>query len=282
VITVEEALARILSHVHPLGSEEKPLLECLDRVLAEDVRSDVDVPPADNSAMDGYAVRAQDIQAAITNHPVSLRVIEEVSAGKESQIELTPGDAIRIMTGAPLPRGADTVVPFEDTDEEDRRDDGLDLTEIAIRKRTPKGSNIRLAGEDISKGESIVRRGVALTPALLGVLASIGRSSVKVGHRPKVALLATGDELVSPGTPLAPGKIFDSNTYSLAAQVLRCGGVPDVLGVARDDVEDLRRHLRKATDADLVITSAGVSRGYYDVVKEVLAEEGRSVFGRSV
>lgn len=278
MITVEEALERILSNVHVLEPEEKPILDCLGQVLAEDVRSTLNVPPADNSAMDGYAVRSESVQNASSERPVALRVIGEVAAGYTAQAKVTPGAAIRIMTGAPVPPGADTVVPFEETDEIERRQAGRSLDEIAIRKPAPAGANIRRAGEDIMLGELVLSQGTLLRPAEIGVLASLGRASVKVIRRPKVAVLATGDELVLLGQPLGPGQIYNSNTYSLASQVLRYGGIPLLLGIARDRIEDLRRHLDQALEADMVLTSAGVSQGYYDVVKEVLAEEGEITF----
>ncbi|MBI2917903.1 MAG: molybdopterin molybdotransferase MoeA [Chloroflexi bacterium] len=278
MITVEEALERILSNVHILEPEEKPILDCQGQVLAEDIRSTLDVPPADNSAMDGYAVLAESIRSASPDGPVTLQVIGEVAAGYTTQAAVAAGAAIRIMTGAPVPPGADTVVPFEETDEVERRQSGRSLDEIAVRKAVPAAANIRRAGEDIMRGELVLSQGTLLRPAEIGVLASLGRATVKVIRRPRVAVLATGDELVPLGQPLGPGQIYNSNSYSLASQVLRYGGIPLLLGIARDRIEDLRRHLDRALEADIVLTSAGVSQGYYDVVKEVLAEEGEITF----
>ncbi len=278
MITVEEALERILGNVHVLEPEEKPILDCLGQVLAEDVRSPLNVPPADNSAMDGYAVRAQTVSGASPERPVTLRVIGEVAAGYITQATVIPGTTIRIMTGAPIPPGADSVVPFEETDELERRQAGRSLDEIAVRKASVPGANIRRAGEDIKQGELVLSQGTLLRPAEIGVLASLGRAQAHVIRRPRIAVLATGDELVPVGQPLAPGQIYNSNSYSLASQVLRYGGIPLLMGIARDRVEDLRHHLDHALQADLVLTSAGVSQGYYDVVKEVLADQGEVTF----
>jgi molybdopterin molybdotransferase len=182
------------------------------------------------------------------------------------------------MTGAPIPRGSDTVVPFEDTDETERRQVDGQLAEIAIQKTLRTGSNIRKAGEDVVKGVLLLSQGTLLQPPDIGVLATVGQATARVIRRPTVAILATGDELASPGESLAPGLIYDSNSYTLAAQVAYCGGIPRVLGIAKDQPEELRRHLHRAMEADLVLTSAGVSRGYYDVVKDILAQEGEVAF----
>lgn len=233
MISVEEALNKILDFIDVLEEEEKPLLDCLGQVLAEDVYAPFDVPPQDNSAMDGYAVRAKSIEGASYEHPKVLRVVGEVAAGCVTGFKVEPGTAVRIMTGALVPQGADLVVPFEDTDEVDRKQISGSRTEIGVRISLLEGSNIRRRGEDITKGELVMKRGRLLHPAEIGVLASLGKRVVSVIRRPVVGILSTGNELVEIGQPLLKGKIYNSNSYSLAAQVLRCGGVPKLLGWLR-------------------------------------------------
>ncbi len=278
MISVEEALSKVLSFVHVLDHEEKPILECLGQALAEDVRAPFDVPPCDNSAMDGYAVRADSILGAAYESPKNLRVIGEVAAGQVSKLRVDRGTAVRIMTGALLPEGADTVVPFEDTDELKRKANLLYDGEIGILTSLPAGSNVRRRGEDIAKGKVIISQGTLLRPAHIGVLASLGKKTVLVIRQPIVGILATGDELTDPGSPLSPGKIYNSNSYSLAAQVMECGGIPRLLGIASDDVDQLSAAISSGLECDLLITSGGVSVGDYDVVKQVLATAGEVSF----
>jgi molybdopterin molybdotransferase len=278
MISVGKALEYVLKHFGPLEPEEVEILDALDRVLAEDVYSDIDIPPFDNSAMDGYAVRAGDTVGASPEAPVTLRVIGDLAAGYTTDLVVEPGTAIRIMTGAPLPAGADAVVRFEETSEGlagEGRDDLVEVfSEVVIRE------NVRPAGEDILKGELVLTEGTILRPQEIGVLASLGRARVRVIRRPRVAILATGDELVGIDESLAPGKIRNSNEYSNAALVQRYGGVPVRLGIARDDVEELTAKIREglAHKVDLFLTSAGVSVGDYDVVKDVLGAEGEMHF----
>jgi molybdopterin molybdotransferase len=278
MISVEEALEKVLSHVHVLEAEDEEILKTLGQVLAEDVRSTIDIPGLDNSAMDGFAIQAEGTVAATQSSPNFFRVIGEVAAGYVTKEEVGPGSAIRIMTGAPIPMGADTVVQFEDTDEETRKKRGKALTEIGVFREVEKGLNIRRAGEDISSGSLVLSKGTLVRPQEIGVLASVGRDVVSVHRRPVVAILSTGDELAEVGKPLPQGKIYSSNSYSLAAQVTRYGAVPKVLGTARDNVESLEAKINEARDADMLITSAGVSMGDYDIVKEVLAEKGKVTF----
>lgn len=278
MISVEEALERILGHMNILELETRPLLDALGQVLAEDVRAPFDVPPADNSAMDGYAVRAEDTNGASEQSPRILKVIGEVACGYTTETEVTPGTAIRIMTGAPIPKGADTVVQFEHTDEAGRGKSRQRMADIAVLRQTDPGLNIRLAGEDIRQGSLALKKGATLQPAHIGVLASLGKGSVSVVRRPKVAVLATGDELVEVGDPLPPGKIYNSNTYSLAAQVRQSGGIPLVLGIARDNLASMQEKVMQGLSSDLLLTSAGVSTGDYDVVKDVLARMGEIGF----
>jgi len=276
MISVEQALEKVLSYVEVLGREEKPILECQGQVLDEDVFSPINVPPLDNSAMDGYALQAESTRGATESSPAVLEVIGEVSAGAISEQVVGAGTAIRIMTGAPVPRGADSVVRFEDTDEALRPQ--RPISQIGILKEIAKGLNVRLAGEDISQGQLVLEKGTSLRPQELGVLASLGKAKVAVIRRPVVAILATGDELVEIDQPLPQGKIYNSNSFSLAAQVTRYGGIPKILGIARDREEEIEAKVRQALDSDLLLTSGGVSMGQYDLVKDVLAKQGEISF----
>ena len=278
MISVEEASAKILSSVSVLESEKKPLLDCIGQVLAEDVYAPFDVPAHDNSAMDGYAVKAESIKGASLKSPKVLKVVGEIAAGHVSNKKVKPGTAARIMTGAFIPEGADVVVPFEDTDETDRSQNGTSKDEIGVHISLARGCNIRPKGEDISSGELVLTKGKLLRPAEIGVLASLGQSSVSVIRRPVVGILATGDEVTELGQNLPEGKIYNSNSYSLAAQVINYGGVPRLLGVAPDDVEQLTAAIRVGLECDLLVTSGGVSLGDYDIVKEVLAAKGKVDF----
>lgn len=274
MISVEEALDEILSHIDVLEEETKPLLECLGQVIAEDVYAPFDVPAKNNSAMDGYALQAGSIVGASYEHPKILRVTNELPAGSVADFRLEPGTSVRIMTGAFLPEDADVVVPFEATDELDRKKSSVSDAEIGIYCELPAGSNVRSRGEDVAEGELVINRGKLLRPAELGLLASLGIGSISVVRRPVVAILATGDEIVDVEQPLPPGKIYNSNTYSLAAQVLKYGGIPKLLGISSDDIEQLSAALRSGLNCDMLVTSGGVSMGYYDIVKDVLAMEG--------
>lgn len=276
MISVEDALSKVLSFVEPLESQVKPILECLGQVLDEDIHSSIDVPPRDNSAMDGYAVRADDISEASSSSPVQLDVIGEVRAGEIAEGEVKPNTAIRIMTGAPLPKGADTVVEFERTDESERHESPIE--QIGVLCQMTRGKNVRRAGEDIQRGQLVLQRGTLLRPAEIGVLASLGTDSVRVIRRPTVAILATGDELVDLGQPLPEGKIYNSNTYSIAALASRYGGIPSIIGIAGDNADAIERGVEQALSADLLITSGGVSMGDYDLVKDILAQQGEVSF----
>lgn len=284
MLSVEEALEQILRLVHPLSQEVVPILEALDRVLGEDIYATEDIPPFMNSAMDGYAVVASDTATASREHPVQLRIIGEVAAGQVSDVVVTPGTAIRIMTGAPLPAGADAVVRFEDTDEGQRLAGDSDAwrarQEVWIFAPAQPKLNVREAGEDIRAGERVLAAGTLLRPQEIGVLASLGRPTVSVYRKPRVGILATGDELLDIHEPMRPGKIRNSNEYSNAALVMRYGGIPIRLGIARDTVEDLTAKLRAGLEqgVDLFVTSAGVSVGDYDMVKDVLSSMGQITF----
>jgi len=280
MISVDEALAYILKHFKPLEPETVPLLDALDRVLTQDIVSDINIPPFNNSAMDGYAVRADDVVKASKEHPITLRVIGEVAAGYTAQRSVEPGTAMRIMTGAPLPPGADAIVRFEETSEGTQAKETRDRESVQILKAVKRGDNVRNAGEDVRLGEVVLPKGTVVRPAEIGVLASLGKQFVSVHRRPRVAILATGDELVAIDEPITPGKIRNSNEYTNAAAVLKAGGIPIRLGIARDNITDLTAKIRAGldADADLFLTSAGVSVGDYDIVKDVLNAEGEMHF----
>jgi molybdopterin molybdotransferase len=269
MLSVHEASDRIMRGAAALPPERVALLDALGLVLAEAVSAPITVPPWDNSAMDGYAVRAADIGGGSVDAPVALTVTETVAAGGFATGAVSPGTAIRIMTGAPIPAGADTVVRVEDTD------GGTAV--VQIRDDRDAGRNVRARGEDFHAGEKLLDAGAVLGPAQLGVLASIGASAVPVHRRPRVAILGSGDELVDLDRfdeVRAGQKIASSNNYTLCAMVRAAGGVPINLGIARDDPADLRRHLERAEGSDLLVTSAGVSVGEFDYTRDVLSELG--------
>jgi molybdopterin molybdotransferase len=266
MISFEEALHKILSSIQPLGLEKVQLLESLGRIIGEDIYAKRDIPPLDNSAMDGYALRFEDIRESSKDHPVRLEVIEDLPAGFVSKKTIEKGQAIRIMTGAPIPKGADTVVPVEET----RKEHGFTF----ILKAASLGENIRRSGEDVKKGERVISKGDLIRPAEVGMLASVGRSSVLIYQKPLIAILCTGDELVDVDGNLEESKIISSNSYTLAAQVKDCGAVPVQLGIARDRKEEIREKLRQGTRADVLISSAGVSVGDYDFAKDALGDLG--------
>jgi molybdopterin molybdotransferase len=262
MLSIEEAQEVILNNVKVLGLEKVPLLCSLRRVLGEEVISGVDIPPWDNSAVDGYAVRISDIQEASKDRPVLLQVIEDLPAGRLSTRSLKPKQAIRIMTGAPIPSGTEAVIMVEDTER--------DGENARIFRGVREGQNIRKKGEDLKAGRSVFLPGTVLGPAEIGVLASLNRGVVFVHRRPEVAILATGDELVEVGQEKGPGQIVSSNSYTLTSQVRQCGAIPIDLGIARDDIEVLRMKLEEGCEADLLVSSGGVSMGDHDLVKESL------------
>jgi molybdopterin molybdotransferase len=264
-----EALRRVLALAAPLPPEERPLLEALGRVLAEEVVSPVDLPPWDNSAMDGFAVRAADVAGAAPDAPRVLRVVDDVAAGAFPSRAVGPGEAIRVMTGAPVPDGADTVVRVEHTD-----GGGGTGTSVAVRSDADAGRHVRPRGEDVRAGHAVLRPGATLRPPELAVAASVGRAALRVVQRPVVAILASGDELVPVeefDQVLAGRRIVSGNGYALAAQVAECGMEPRLLGIARDTRESLEAHLARAAGCDALVTTAGISVGEHDHVLEALA-----------
>ena len=266
MIPVDEALDKILSHVLPLGFEKVSLLDALGRVIGEDIYAKRNIPPLDNSAMDGYALKSEDVRKASQNHPVRLVVIEDLPAGFISTKTIEKGKAIRIMTGAPIPKGADTVIPVEVT----KKEDGF----VLIFNAAGPGENIRESGEDVKQGDRVISRGDLVRPAEVGMLASVGRSFVSVYQRPLVAILCTGDELVDVDGDLNEVKIISSNSYTIGAQVKDCGAIPLQLGIAKDRKEEIEEKLRQGIRADVLISSAGVSVGDYDFVKDVMKHLG--------
>ncbi len=262
MLTVEQALAEILARVRPLPTERVPLLSALGRALAEPIVSEREIPPWPNSSMDGYAVRAADTTAA----PATLTVVGAVMAGTMPARPVAAGEAMRIFTGAPLPAGADAVVPQEDTDAEDGH--------VRLKAAVETGAYVRSRGEDLRIGAAVLGPGVALGPAEIGVLATLGHTQVLVHRRPRVAILSTGNELAELGREPGPAQIQNANTYSLFAQVLEAGGEPMNLGIAADRMEAIEERLRWGAPADMLLSSAGVSVGDLDLVKAALTRAG--------
>ena len=268
MLSTEEAQKIILSKVKVLGEKEERIVNCLGRVLAEDIYSSLNIPPLTNSAMDGYALKSSDTRGA----PLLLKVIEDLPAGRVSTKKIDKGKAIRIMTGAILPEGADAVVEVEKTKREER---GF----VKVLFRVKRGENVRLAGEDVKKGELVLKKGTTIRAAEVGMLATLGRRKAKVLRAPRVAIISSGDELLEVGKRIRDGKIYDANGYSLQAQVIEASAVPLYLGVVKDKIEALRKKFKEGLkQADLLISSGGVSVGDYDLVRGVLKELGRMSF----
>jgi molybdopterin molybdotransferase len=269
VLTVAEAVERVIGGVQPLAAERTPLLDALGRVLASPVVAPLTLPPWDNSAMDGYAVRAADIDGASVARPTVLRVMETVAAGQFPSVTVGPGQTVRIMTGAPVPSGADSVVRVEDTD------GGLER--VAIRDARDGGRNIRPRGEDLTSGDTVLPAGTPVGAAQIGVLSSVGAASVDVYRRPRVAYFGSGDELVDLDRfdeALAGRKIVSSNNYTIHALIRAAGGVPVNLGIAADHRDALREKFAQAAGCDVIVTTAGISVGEFDYVREVLTSLG--------
>lgn len=272
MLTVAEASARILAGIQPLPLERLPLLDAPGRVLGTPAVANYTLPHWDNSAMDGYAVLGADVDGATAGQPVKLTVLETIAAGAFATRPITRGCCARIMTGAPLPEGSDGVIRVEDTD------GGLDVVEI--RNDRDARRNLRPRGEDFVEGQTVLERGTAISPAQIGVLASLGLSAVDVHRRPRVAIAGSGDELVDLdrfAEVLAGRKIVSSNSYTLSALVAAAGGIPQVLGNAADTTESLRALLLRSAGADLIVTSAGASVGEFDYTRTALASLGATL-----
>ncbi|RLE12881.1 molybdopterin molybdenumtransferase MoeA [Candidatus Aerophobetes bacterium] len=264
MISVEDALEIVLKQVSVLSSERVKLLSSLGRVLSENIYSDFDIPGFNRAAMDGYAVVAKDTVHACPDRPVTLKVIDEVPAGFKVKSAISSGKAIRIMTGAVLPEGADAVVMVEYT--EARGD------KVMVFRSVKKGENVSFSGEDVKKGELVLSRGTLIRPQEVGMLAALGKTEVYVTRKPKVAIISTGDELIEPGKTLEKGKIYDSNSFSLFSQVLKCGADPERIGIVPDDKDELLHKVKMGLSSNILLLSGGVSEGKYDLVKEVLME----------
>lgn len=271
MLTVDEARGLVLDSIARLDEVELPLLDTLGLSLAQDAVASDHIPPFDNSAMDGYAVRAEDVTGASSEAPVELEVVGDLPAGYTAETEVDEGQALRIMTGAPLPGGADTVIPVEST----RAQAG----KVLVFEGLPRGSHVRVAGEDVKAGDKVMAAGTSIGPAELGMLASLGYAHPRCFRRAVAGIISTGDELVGVDEKLAPGKIRDSNSYTVYGMVREVGAEPLRLGVVRDEASLLERTILDNLDrVDLFITSGGVSVGDYDMVKDVLGKLGEMNF----
>jgi len=266
MLTVEQAQEQVLREVTLLGSERVAFTDSSGRILREDVTAPLDIPLADNTAMDGYAVIGSDIAGASREKPVSLRVIEDLPAGAVASKRVAEGTAVRIMTGALMPEGADTVVQVELTDG--------GQNDVRVFQALPAGTNIRRRGEDMEKGSIVLPSGSILRAGEIGVLASVQKSVVTVGRRPTLAILSTGDEIVDVDQPVPPGKVVNSNSYSLAALVREAGAIPRMIGIVPDTKDATVAAIESALESDFVMSSGGVSVGAYDFVKEALEALG--------
>jgi molybdopterin molybdotransferase len=267
LITVDDHRSRILEAIEPLTAFPQPLMEALGLAAAEDVVAEVALPSFDNSAMDGYAVRREDVVTASEESPVHLPVVGEIGAGQGGLLALPPGTAAKIMTGAPVPAGADSVVPYEWTDR--------GVAQVRIDRSPDLGQHVRPAGEDVAVGDVVVSAGSVLGPRHLGLLAAVGRASVRSRPRPRVVVLSTGSELRDPGTPLGRDSIYDGNSFLLAAAARRAGAIAYRVGIVPDEPHAFLDALQdQLVRADVVVTSGGVSQGDYDVVKEALTPHG--------
>lgn len=270
LMTFDEAKKAISLHLkpEPLGIEEISLLEAYNRILTEDMASALDIPPFNRSTVDGYAVKAEDTFSAEENQPIKLKVCGVVNVGEPPKISVAKGEAAEIVTGAPVPEGADAVVMIEDTDREN--------DELSVYSAVTKNENVMKKGTDIKKGETVLKAGQVLGSREIGVLAALGIAKVKVHMVPSVAVLSTGAEVTEPGKKLPLGKIYDINAYSLSAAVLESGGKPVYLGVVPDDKTELRKALEHALAyADMVITSGGVSVGPRDITPQIVDSLGK-------
>ena len=266
-VSVEEAQRIILDAVRPLPGETIPIIESFNRILCEDIVSDTMIPPVDDSAMDGYAVIAADTRGASGERPVRLTVTGEIRAGGSTAgMKVSRGTAIRIMTGAPIPEGADAVIRFEDTEEK--------AGCVKVFSESAKNGNCKRAGENIGKGDRVLQKGDRLRSADVGILASLGYDTVRVYRQPAVSIVSTGDELAEVGEKIRIGQIRNVNAYTLYSEVRKYNAIPRYLGIARDTAKDTREKLACALESDVVISTGGVSKGKYDFVKEIYADLG--------
>jgi len=281
MLSVTEARERILSHFHATAEENVPLIECAKRVLAADIIAAHDLPLFDNSSMDGFAIRAIDSSTA-TASSVTLSVVADIPAGSAPTVTLAQGQAARIMTGAQIPKGADAVIPVEDTDFNDRSANTTAPQTVSFTRAVKTGENIRPRGTDLHTGQVVLQKGRKLKPQDLGLLAMLGFGHVQVYKKPRIALLSSGDELLDVDAPLTTGKIHDANSYALASLIENAEAEVLRLGVAKDTRESVEGLLQKAIhqQVDLIVSSAGVSVGAFDFVKEVIESKGKLDFWR--
>lgn len=266
MLTVEEAQRIVLDSTSTLDKERIILTQALDRILAEDIAPRYDIPPHDNSSVDGYAVQSADVVSASREEPAVLNVIEDIPAGKVPQQTISKGQSARIMTGAVVPPGADAVVMVENTD--------IESQSVSVYKPVVKGQNVRYRGEDVKEGQPVLKAGTVIGAGEIGLLAAFQRSNVTVRRTPTVAILSTGDEVVDIDEPLEAGKIVNSNSYSLAALVQETGCKPLMLGIAKDTEKDIRQAIESAMRSDFILSTGGVSVGDYDFVKKVILDLG--------
>jgi molybdopterin molybdotransferase len=282
LLSVEQARERIHSQLEPVGTETIPLTACVNRVLGTDIVAADDLPLFDNSSMDGFAIQAADTSNAAPTSRVTLRVVADIPAGSTPKISLASGQAARIMTGAHMPEGADAVIPVEDTDFNERSPGTPAPQTVSIEKIVKHGDNIRQRGMDVHAGDAVLKKGNILKPQDTGLLAMLGFPEVKVYKLPLIALLSSGDELLEAGAPLETGKIRDSNSYMLASLIESTGAEVLRLGIAKDTRESVQGLIEQAVmlKADLILSSAGVSVGAFDYVKEVVELHGSLKFWR--
>lgn len=282
MISYEDALKKVLENACVLRAERRPVLESTGQVSAENVFSDLDLPQTDISGPDGYAVRSSDLAAARADNPVTLRITGAARAGRATKKVVRAGTAIRIMTGSVIPRGADCVVRFEDTDEPRNKNgpNGDNPSTVKIYAAAAQGEGIRRSGSIVKKGTMALSKGTVIGPAQISSLLSIGKTWVTVIRRPVVTVIATGDELISPDRQLSPGKTYNCNAAAIASLVTHYGGIPRIVGVARDNAASILEKIQRGMDSDAIITSGGISQGDYDLVRFILGKVGTIVFSR--
>jgi molybdopterin molybdotransferase len=282
LMNVAEAREKILAHFQPLPAEWVDLNQATGRVLAQAITAPFDLPRFANSSLDGFAIISADLQQASSDHPITLEVIEDIPAGAAPSLRVSSGKASRIMTGAVLPAGADAVVPVEDTDQFKVQTAGQFPGKVTVHQSAPSGHGVRTVGSDAHQGDVLLKSGMRVKPAALALCASLGLSRVQVSKKPTVAILSTGNELISTSESLTPGKIYESNSQSLAAALKEDGAEILELGIAKDEPDDIRRLFEQAVNAgvDFILTSAGVSVGVYDYVRDVINAQGQLEFWR--